>query len=246
MPSSEVADSNNDISLGKEEDDDDDDVSVLITAQSINVQFKGPLQSVLRSTVEFFIKQFPEVDLARKISLNYNKDYLIKKYSGLIKINPEGGVQVLAQPDTPSSTVVDIMQEETPNESGLKDDTVVALEAASAESSKTKHDVKWSTKEFIALHLVASRIAKGCGIIQDEGMKISDIESATKANPKSVTSRLSEMIRSGYVTKDLKFGIESAAEGKQGKEPNTRYRITTAGIHWLNNIIDKKVKIVNG
>lgn len=69
-------------------------------------------------------------------------------------------------------------------------------------------------------------------------MKISDIESATKANPKSVTSRLSEMIKSGYVTKDIRFGTESAAEGKE--EPATIYRIATVGIHWLHNIIDKK------
>jgi len=98
-------------------------------------------------------------------------------------------------------------------------------------------------KEFIALELVASRVAKGRGMIQDEGMKIPDIVSATKANPKSLTSSLSEMIKSGFVTKDLKFSPESAAEGKE--EPSTIYRITTVGIHWLNNIIDKKGKIVN-
>ncbi|HET7345330.1 MAG TPA: hypothetical protein VFJ05_05625 [Nitrososphaeraceae archaeon] len=228
--SSEAVDSNNDASLGEEEED----VSVSIITQAMNVQFKGPLQSVLKSTVDFFIKQFPEVDLTRKISLYYDKDYLIEKYSSLIKISPEG-VQVLAQPDTSSSTVEDIIQEETPNESDLKDDKIVAA-AAAAESSKTKHEAKWSIKEFVALQLVASRIAKGLGIVQDEGMKISDIESATKANPKSVTPRLSEMIRSGHVTKDLRFGTESV------EEPSTIYRITTAGIHWLNNIIDKKVK----
>jgi hypothetical protein len=240
MPSSsEAVDSNNDASLGEEEN-----VSVSITTQSMNVQFKGPLQSVLKSTVDFFIKQFPKVDLAGKIYLYYDKAYLIEKYSSLIKINPEG-VQVLVQPDTSSSTTVDIMQEETPNESGLKDDKVVAVAAvaAAAESSKTKHEAKWSIKEFVALQLVASRIAKGLGIIKEEGMKISDIESATKANPKSVTPRLSEMIRSGHVTKDLRFGTESVAEAKgREEEPSTIYRITTAGIHWLNNIIDKKVK----
>jgi hypothetical protein len=179
--SSEAVDSNNDASLGEEEEN----VSVSITTQSMNVQFKGHLQSVLKSTVDFFIKQFPEVDLARKISLYYDKDYLIEKYSSLIKINPEG-VQVLVQPDTSSSTTVDIMQEEIPNESGLKDDKVVAV-AAAAESSKTKHKAKWSIKEFVALQLVASRIAKGLGIIKEEGMKISDIESATKvSNPKVI------------------------------------------------------------
>jgi hypothetical protein len=236
--SSEAVDSNNNVSLGEEEEED---VSVSITTQAMNVQFKGPLQSVLKSTVDFFIKQFPKVDLARKISLYYDKDYLMQKYSSLIKISPEG-VQVLVQPDMSSSKIVDIIQEETPNESGLKDDKVVAVVAA-AESSKTKHEAKWSIKEFVALQLVASRIAKGVGIIQEEGMKISDIESATKANPKSVTPRLSEMIRSGHVTKDLRFGTESAAEAKEEEEkPSTIYRITTAGIHWLNNIIDKKVK----
>jgi hypothetical protein len=87
-------DSNNDASLGEEEEKEH--VSVSITTQAMNVQFKGTLQSVLKSTGDFFIKQFPEVDLARKISLNYDKDYLIEKYSSLIKISPEG-VQVLVQ-----------------------------------------------------------------------------------------------------------------------------------------------------
>ena len=200
----------------------------------MNVQFKGPLQSVIKSTLDFFTKQFPEVDLARKIYLNYDKDYLIEKYSRLIKINSEG-VQVLVQPETSST---DKMEEMPPaNESDLKVDKVMGDE------SKTKAEVKWSIKEFIALHLVASRIAKGRGIIQDEGIKISDIESATKANPKSLTSSLSEMMKSGYVTKDLKFSPESAGEGQE--EPCTVYRITTVGIHWLNNIIDKKGKIAN-
>ena len=153
---------------------------------------------------------------------------------------------MLVQSDTSSSsTVEDIIQEETPNESGLKDDKVVAVTATVAESSKTKHEAKWSIKEFIALQLVASRIAKGLGIVQEEGMKISDIESATtKANPKSVTPRLSEMIRFRTCNKRLEVWYpKNAAEAKEEEEkPSTIYRITTAGIHWLNNIIDKKVK----
>jgi len=46
--------------------------------------------------------QFPEVDLARKISLNYDKDYLIEKYSSLIKTSAEGA-QVLVKPDISST-----------------------------------------------------------------------------------------------------------------------------------------------
>jgi len=220
-------DRNNQVSL-------EENVSVSITTQSINVHFKGPLQSVIKSTLDFFIKQFPEVDPARKIYLDYDTNFLVKRYAKLIKISSEE-VQVLVQPETSSS---DIMEETSPNKLSLKDVKVLGAD------SKTKLEAKWSVKEFIALELVASRIAKGLRIIQHEGMKISDIESATKANPKSVTSRLSEMIKSGYVTKDLRFSTETAAEGKE--EPSTIYRITTVGIHWLNNIIDKKVKTENG
>ncbi len=175
----------------------------------------------LRVPVDFFIKQFPKVDLARKISLCYDKDYLIEKYSSLIKISPEG-VQMLVQSDTSSSsTVEDIIQEETPNESGLKDDKVVAVAAGGAESSKTKHEAKWSIKEFIALQLVASRIAKGLGIVQEEGMKISDIESATtKANPKSVTPRLSEMIRFRTCNKRLEVWYRKVRQKQKKKKKN--------------------------
>lgn len=214
-------DSKEDASLGEE------DVSVSIATQDIKVKFKGPLQSVLKSTLEFFLKEFPEVDLGRKISLNYDTHHLIEEYSRLIKISPEG-VRVLVQPDTSSSAYTS--EEKSTNESGLKDDRVVEEE----------HEGKWTIKEIIGIQLVASRIAKDRGIIQDEGMKIPDIVSATNANPKSLTSRLSEMIKSGFVTKDLKFLPESAAEGKE--EPSTIYRITTVGIHWLNNTIDKKRK----
>jgi len=51
--------------------------------------------------------------------------------------------------------------------------------------------------------------------------------------------RLSEMPKSGYVKKDARFDSESLPEGKQ-KELMTIYRITTLGIHRLNNLIDKK------
>ena len=175
-------DSKKDVSLGQE------DVSVSIATQDINVQFKGPLQSVLKSTLDFFIKQFPKVDLALKISLNYDTHYLTEKYLRLVKVSPEG-VQVLVQPETSSPT--DVLEETSTNETGLKDDKEIGDE------SKTKPEPKWSIREFIGMQLIGSRIAKGLGIIPGEGMKIPDIVSATKVNPKSVSSRLSEMMKSG-------------------------------------------------
>ena len=99
----------------------------------------------------------------------------------------------------------------------------IAMEADIEPKSQyqTKHQTKWSTKEFIALHLVASRIAHGLGITQNEDMKISDLESATRANPKSIVPRLSEMLKSGYITKDVRFDSESLSEGKQNEPQYT-------------------------
>jgi hypothetical protein len=48
------------------------------------------------------------------------------------------------------------------------------------------------------------------------------------------------MVKSGCITKkDVNRTSESLQEGQQ-KEFTIMYRITTLGIHWLNNIIDKK------
>jgi predicted transcriptional regulator len=79
---------------------------------------------------------------------------------------------------------------------------------------------------MVALQLVAARIAKDAGRTQDDAMQVSEIQSATALNPKSISSRISEMVKAGHVARDE-------------KEPG-RYRITTAGIHWLNSIVDRK------
>ena len=89
-------------------------------------------------------------------------------------------------------------------------------------------DVKLSDKDIVALQLVAARIAKDLGRLQDNSMQVSDIHTATALNPKSISSRISEMVKAGHVTRDE-------------KEPS-KYRITTAGIHWLNSTIAKKIR----
>lgn len=88
-------------------------------------------------------------------------------------------------------------------------------------------DVRLSDKDMVALELVAARIAKDTGKAQDDAMQVSEIQSATALNPKSISSRISEMVKAGHVARD---------EKELGK-----YRITTAGIHWLNSIVEKKV-----
>ncbi len=87
-------------------------------------------------------------------------------------------------------------------------------------------DVRLSDKDMVALQLVAARIAKDTGRSQEDAMQVSDIQSATSLNPKSISSRISEMVKAGHVVRDE-------------KEPG-KYRITTAGIHWLNSIVEKK------
>ena len=89
-------------------------------------------------------------------------------------------------------------------------------------------DVKLSDKDVVALQLVAARIAKDLGRVQDNSMQVSDIHTATALNPKSISSRISEMVKAGHVARDE-------------KEPS-KYRITTAGIHWLNSTIAKKIR----
>ncbi|MGI0048139.1 MAG: hypothetical protein ACREAW_01230 [Nitrososphaera sp.] len=89
-------------------------------------------------------------------------------------------------------------------------------------------DARLSDKDMVALQLVAARIAKDLGRLQDDAMQVSEMHAATSLNPKSISSRISEMVKAGHVARDE-------------KEPG-KYRITTAGIHWLNSTIAKKVR----
>jgi predicted transcriptional regulator len=89
-----------------------------------------------------------------------------------------------------------------------------------------------SDKDKIMLQLVASKIAKDLSKVQNEGMQLSEIYNATSINPKSVSSRLSELVKAGFVSK-------GNPEDETGR---VSYKITTQGIHWLNSIIGRKFK----
>ena len=92
---------------------------------------------------------------------------------------------------------------------------------------------KISDKEMVALELIASKIAKDLGKISGYAMQASEIQSTTALNPKSVSSRLSELVKAGYVVRDnTKDGIGSTVV----------YRITTSGIHWLTSTMIKRIK----
>jgi predicted transcriptional regulator len=85
-----------------------------------------------------------------------------------------------------------------------------------------------SDKDVVALQLVATKIAKDLGKARDDSMQVADIQSAAALNPKSISSRISEMVKAGHVARD--------------ENETSRYRITTAGIYWLNSTIAKKLK----
>ena len=233
-------------------------VNLSITvAPDTSIEFKGLLESVYKKTIDFIVKQFPEMDMINKILLNYSTDYLVKKYSSLITVNRDRGtVQVLAQPDkltedkavvepseparitddfhSSSDSIMQLSSSESSNEITLKEPS----------TSDVAKKWKWSLKELIGLHLIASRIAKGLAMSQDEGLQIYEIEYATQANPKSINSRLSEMIKSGLVLKDIKFSDPASSEVRRQEErPYAIYTITTVGIHWLNHIINRKEEV---
>jgi DNA-binding HxlR family transcriptional regulator len=90
---------------------------------------------------------------------------------------------------------------------------------------------KLSDKEMVALQLIASKIAKDIGKISDDAMQASKIQSVMAINSKSVSSRLSELVKAGYVARD---------NTKDG--PAVVYRITTSGIHWLGSTLAKRIK----
>jgi DNA-binding MarR family transcriptional regulator len=94
-------------------------------------------------------------------------------------------------------------------------------------------ELKFSDKQIVSLHLIASRIAKGLGKAADDGLRMSDLQSATGLKSKSISSRLSELVKAGYVQRIIV---------RNGGELPV-YRITTTGVSWLNSMLTKRKKI---
>jgi DNA-binding MarR family transcriptional regulator len=83
-----------------------------------------------------------------------------------------------------------------------------------------------SDKEIVALQLVAERIANESGAGRSAA-SLSKLQEATSLNPKSLSSRLSELAKAGYAVRET-----SGAE--------THFRISTQGVEWLTRILSKK------
>lgn len=94
-------------------------------------------------------------------------------------------------------------------------------------------ELKFSDKQIVSLQLIASRIAKGIGKAADDGLRMSELQSATGLKSKSISSRLSELVKAGYVQRIVV---------RNGGELPV-YRITTTGISWLSSMLTKRKKI---
>lgn len=96
------------------------------------------------------------------------------------------------------------------------------------------HNKKFSDKEIVMLFLLGSKIAFELGKTPEKSSPISDIQTTTNLNPKSISSRLSELVKVGYVTKSV---------NKETQTESVVYGITTIGIKWLNDIMNKKFAV---
>ncbi len=161
-------------------------VNVVVTYGETTVEFDGSPESVMESVLRFIAKEIPHIELAKKITLNYQAAELIDMYADFVKITPEGP-RVIAE------------------------------------------GKKLSDKDLIALQLIACKITNELGKTDSVDITVQDLQLATALNPKSVSSRLSELVKSGYVQKE---------NGEKGGS----YKMTTQGIHWLNSTLLKKVK----
>jgi DNA-binding transcriptional ArsR family regulator len=88
---------------------------------------------------------------------------------------------------------------------------------------------KLSDRDVILLQLVAARIASLSGKAQSDAMGVGEIEAATGLNPKTISSRLSELTKSALVER-----VDSEQAGK--------YRITTVGTNRLGEQLSKKLR----
>lgn len=85
-----------------------------------------------------------------------------------------------------------------------------------------------SDKDVVCLQLIGAKLAYELGEIDRQALTIQEIVSWTGLKAKSVSSRLSELAKMGYVDKET---IDS----------RVAYKITTQGISWIALVLEKKL-----
>ena len=88
-------------------------------------------------------------------------------------------------------------------------------------------EIKMSDKDIVALQLVAVKIGFETGNNSSDNTTIQEIQSVTGLKTKSLSSRISELLKSGYVLREK-------------NDDGAKYKITTQGIDWLYQNLSKK------
>jgi hypothetical protein len=162
----------------------DGKLTITIVFGESKAEFSGYPEIVLQSVNNFISKQIPEIDLARKLAMNFSAKDLVDKFKDFIRITPEG-------------------------------------------PRIWNQEAKLSDKEIVALQLVAQKIASETRDGLSPSTTLASLQESTSLNPKSLSSRLSEMTKAGFVTRE-EYGEK------------TQFRITTIGIDWLCSLLNKK------
>lgn len=92
---------------------------------------------------------------------------------------------------------------------------------------------KLSDKDIVCLQLITTKIGNIIGNLESPSLSLQEIHNATNLKPKSISSRLSEVTKSGYVEREQ-------------TEQGAKYKITTQGIHWLSGVLEKKISSSTG
>ncbi len=86
---------------------------------------------------------------------------------------------------------------------------------------------KLSDKEVVALQLAAQIIAHDAGKVSSSSMPLSKLQETTNLIPKTLSSRLSELSKSGFVS-------------REPSEEGPLFKLTTQGVSWLSDALAKK------
>jgi hypothetical protein len=90
-------------------------------------------------------------------------------------------------------------------------------------------DKRLSDREVILLQLVAVKASGLSGRAPSDAVSVAEIQAATGLNPKTISSRLSELTKSAQVER-----VDAEGGGK--------YRISTLGVHKLNEQLNRKLR----
>jgi DNA-binding MarR family transcriptional regulator len=71
---------------------DKNELRVSLSYKDLRAEFSGTPETVLQSLVSFLAQQIPALDLARKLTLNYDVVQLAKEFQDYVKLTPEGPI----------------------------------------------------------------------------------------------------------------------------------------------------------